>query len=61
MQVRLIQAKIDYMQAGVKESKGKIDYPSFNMSVKKKQIIAPAGYILEGTWWIINKLFVVQE
>jgi len=56
-----VQADIDSMQARLKALKGKVDLASIDLSINRKRILGPLGYVLKGAWWTVEKLFVIQE
>jgi hypothetical protein len=56
-----VQADIDSMQARLKALKGKVDLASINVSIKQQRVLGPLGYLLKGAWWMVEKLFVIQE
>ena len=56
-----VQADIDSMQARLKSLKGKVDLASISVSIKRRRILGPLGYIFKGAWWAVEKLFVIQE
>ena len=56
-----VQADIDSMQARLKAIKGKVDLASISVSIKRKRILGPLGYVFKGAWWTVEKLFVIQE
>jgi len=56
-----VQGDIDSMQARLKSLKGKVDLSSITVSIKRKRILGPLGYVLRGAWWTVEKLFVIQE
>ncbi len=56
-----VQADIDSMQARLKALKGKVDLASIDVSINRRRILGPLGYVLKGAWWTVEKLFVIQE
>ena len=56
-----VQADIDSMQARLKALKGKVDFASVSVSITRRRILGPLGYVFKGAWWTIEKLFVIQE
>lgn len=56
-----VQADIDSMQARLKALKGKVELASVSISIKRRRILGPLGYVLKGAWWTVEKLFVIQE
>lgn len=56
-----VQADIDSMQARLKALKGKVDLASVSVSIKRRRILGPLGYVLKAVSWTVEKLFVIQE
>jgi hypothetical protein len=56
-----VQADIDSMQARLKALKGKVDLASVDVSISRKRILGPLGYVIKGVFWTVGKLFVIQE
>ncbi|MCH8498593.1 MAG: DUF4349 domain-containing protein [Marinobacter sp.] len=56
-----VQADIDAMQARLKTLNGQVELATINVSIKRKRILGPLGYIWNGVWWTIEKLFVIQD
>lgn len=56
-----VQADIDSMQARLKALKNKVNYASINVSITRKRILGPLGYVLQGAWWLVEKLFIIQD
>jgi hypothetical protein len=59
-----VQADIDSMQARLKKMKGQVDLATINVSIAKRKparILGPLGYAFKGTWWVIEKLFVIRN
>lgn len=56
-----VQGDIDSMQARLKSLKGKVDFASISVTVRRRRILGPLGYLFKGAWWTVEKLFVIQE
>ena len=56
-----VQGDIDSMQARLKALKGKVDLASIHVSIRRKRILGPLGYVFKGAWWAVEKLFVIQK
>lgn len=56
-----VQADIDSIQARFKALKGKVDLASIDVSITRRRILGPLGVVLKGAWWVVGKLFVIQE
>ena len=56
-----VQADIDSMQARLKALKGMVDYSSIDISIERRRILGPLGYVFKGIWWGVEKLFVIQK
>jgi hypothetical protein len=31
------------------------------VSIKRRRILGPLGYAFKGVWWVVEKLFVIQD
>ena len=56
-----VQGDIDSMQAKLKALKGKVDFTFINITLKRRKILGPLGYMFKGIFWTIEKLFVIQQ
>jgi hypothetical protein len=56
-----VQADIDSMQARLKALRGQVDLASIHVSIKRQRILGPLGYAFKGVWWVVEKLFVIQD
>jgi hypothetical protein len=56
-----VQSDIDSMQARLKALKGQVDLSTITVSITRKRILGPLGYVLHGAWWAVEKLFVIQD
>ncbi|MDD5349841.1 MAG: DUF4349 domain-containing protein [Chthoniobacteraceae bacterium] len=56
-----VQADIDSMQGQIKSLKGKADFATIDLSLERKTLKGPLGYVFSGLWWGIEKLFVIRE
>ena len=56
-----VQGDIDSMQARLKALKGKVDLASISVTIRRRRILGPLGYLFKGAWWAVEKLFVIQE
>ncbi len=56
-----IQSDIDSMEARIRSMKGKIDYATVHLTLRRKPIPGPLGYLLNGILWGLEKLFVIRE
>ena len=55
-----VQADIDSMEARLKALEGRVELASITVSIEKKVILGPLGYVLKGMFWTIEKLFVID-
>lgn len=60
-QLNRIQSDIDSMEGRIKSLKGQVDYATVDLSLSRKPVLGPVGYVLKGLWWGIEKLFVIRE
>lgn len=56
-----VQSDIDSMTAQIKSLKGRADYATIDLTLSRKQILGPLGYLFKGLYWGIEKLFIIQE
>lgn len=56
-----VQGEIDSMQGQMKSMKGKADYSTIELSLTRKPILGPAGYIFSGISWVCQKLFFIRQ
>jgi hypothetical protein len=56
-----VQADIDSMQARLKALKGQVDMAAIEVTIKRKQILGPLGYVGKGVGWVLEKLFIIQH
>ena len=56
-----VQADIDSMQAQIKSLKGQADYATLHLTLERKTILGPLGYVFKGLWWGVKKLFVIRD
>lgn len=56
-----VQSDIDSMEGKIKSLKGQVDLATLDVSLKRKPILGPLGYIFKGLWWGVKKLFVVRD
>lgn len=56
-----IQSDIDSMEARMKSLKGKADYATIHLTLERKPILGPFGYLCKGVWWGVEKLFIIRR
>lgn len=56
-----IQGDIDSMEGRIKSLKGQVEYATVTLSLERKPILGPLGYLFKGLWWGVGKLFVIRE
>jgi hypothetical protein len=56
-----VQADIDSMEGRIKSLKGQVEYATVRVSLDRKPILGPLGYLFKGLWWGVEKLFVIRE
>jgi len=55
------QTEIDVLEGRIKLLKGSVDYATIVVDLESKQILGPVGYVFQGIWWGVKKLFIIQE
>ena len=56
-----LQGDIDSMEGRIKSLKGLVDFATITLSLERKPILGPLGYLCKGVWWCVEKLFVIRE
>lgn len=56
-----VQSDIDSMEGKIKLLRGQVDYASVEVTLQRKKILGPLGFVLKGFWWGIKKLFVLRD
>lgn len=56
-----VQGDIDSMEARLKSLKGQVDFATLDLSFQRKPILGPLGYVVQGVWWTVSKLFVIRD
>ncbi|MBN2054820.1 DUF4349 domain-containing protein, partial [bacterium] len=56
-----VQADIDAMQARLRTLEDQVDLASITISIKRRRILGPLGYVFKGAWWVVEKLFVIRS
>jgi len=56
-----VQSDIDAMTARLKVLKGQADLATLEVSFTRKAILGPLGYVCQGLWWCVEKLFVIRD
>jgi hypothetical protein len=55
-----VQGDIDSMEGRLKKLKEQVDYATIDLTLNRRKILGPLGYIVYGVGWLIQKLFVIQ-
>lgn len=61
-----VQSDIDSMEGRIKSIRGQVEYATVSLSlyqkeVRPRRILGPLGYLFNGLYWTIEKLFVIRE
>ncbi len=56
-----VQSDIDAMEARLRSLRAQVDLATIEVSISRRVILGPVGYIIKGTFWTIGKLFVIQD
>lgn len=56
-----VQGEIDSLQGRLKAVKGQVDLATLEVSLERRRILGPLGYLVKGSWWVIEKLFVIRD
>ena len=55
-----IQSEIETIQARFDRLKSEVELSALSISLQRKQILGPLGYVSYAIWWALSKLFVIQ-
>lgn len=55
-----VQADIDSMDGRLKKLKGQVDFAQIDLTLQRKKIYGPLGYVIYGIGWLIQKLFIIN-
>ncbi len=55
-----IQSEVETLQAGLDRLDSQIALSELSITLQRKQILGPLGYIGYGVWWAISKLLVIR-
>lgn len=55
-----IQIEVDSLEGRLKKLKGSVDLAEIDVTLKRKKILGPIGYLAYGIGWLIEKLFIIQ-
>lgn len=62
-----VQSEIDSLEGRIKALQGQVEYATVVLRLEKapkppkKRILGPLGYLLQGSVWLVEKLFVIRE
>lgn len=56
-----VQADMDSMEGRINSLKGQVEFATVDLSLSRKPILGPLGYVFKGLWWGVEKLFVIRE
>lgn len=55
-----IQGEIESMEARLRTLKGQVDLSEISLSLTRKPVLGPLGYVFKGLYWVVEKLFVIR-
>ena len=56
-----IQGDIDSLEGRIKSLKGQVDLATIDLTLARKKILGPLGYLVKGVLWTVEKLFVIRD
>jgi hypothetical protein len=59
-QLTRLQTEIDRQEGRVKRLRSEVDLSSVSVSLERRRILGPLGYVVKGVGWVVKKLFVIQ-
>jgi len=55
-----VQTEIDMIERQLKSMQGSVNMSPIGVTLNEKTIYGPLGYIGNGIWWVVKKLFVIR-
>jgi len=55
-----IQGEIESMEARLRVLKGQVDLSEITLTLTRKPVLGPLGYVFKGIYWAVSKLFVIR-
>jgi uncharacterized protein Yka (UPF0111/DUF47 family) len=55
-----VQTEIDTIERQLKNMQGSVDMSPIDVNLEEKTIYGPVGYVGNGIWWVVKKLFVIR-
>jgi hypothetical protein len=55
-----IQSEIETMQARFDRLRSEVELSALSITLQRKPILGPLGYVGYGVWWVFSKLFVIR-
>jgi len=60
-QLTRLQTEIDRQEGRVKRLRSEVDLSSVSVSLERRRILGPLGFVVKGIGWVVKKLFVIQS
>jgi Domain of unknown function (DUF4349) len=55
-----VQTEIESMDGQLIRLKGQVDLATVTVTLERKRILGPLGYVAKGIAWAVGKLFVIR-
>jgi len=55
-----IQSEVETMQASLDRLNSQVALSELSVSLQRRRILGPLGYVSYGLWWAVSKLFVIR-
>lgn len=55
-----MQSEIETMQARFDRLKSDVELSALSVTLRRRRILGPLGYVSYGLWWAFSKLFVIR-
>lgn len=55
------QSDIDSIQGRLKLMESQVEFATIELTLSRKPVPGPIGYVLKGLWWCLEKLFVIRR
>ena len=59
-QLSRVQTEIDAMEGRLKNLRGQVQMAHIDLTLERKRVLGPLGYLAKGVGWVVQKLFVIK-
>lgn len=55
-----LQSEVETLQARFDRLQSQVELSALSVTLERRRILGPLGYVLYGVWWTVSKLFVLD-